>query len=52
MISAWWLALIIPVVSMIGVCIGGLFAMKGQQDDCAECQYKCFNCKYNKEKFK
>ena len=50
MISTWWLALIIPIIGAIGICIGGLIAVKGQQDDCADCQYKCKNCSFKKEK--
>ena len=50
MISAWWLLLIVPFVSMAGVCLSGMFATKGQQDDCADCQYNCKVCPLNKEK--
>ena len=49
MISAWWLLLIVPVVSITGVCLGGLFATKGHQDDCADCQYNCKICPKNKK---
>jgi hypothetical protein len=50
MISAWWLLLIVPFVSMAGVCLGGMFATKGHLDDCADCQYNCKTCQYKKEK--
>lgn len=52
MISAWWLLLIAPFVSMAGVCLGDMFATKGHQDDCADYQYNCMNCSKNKEKSK
>lgn len=48
MISAWWLLLIVPIVSIVGVCVGGLFATKGHLDDCADCQYNCKICQHNK----
>ena len=49
MVSAWWLILI-PMAGGIGMLFGGLFATKGQQDDCADCQYNCKICPLNKEK--
>lgn len=49
MISPWWLILI-PIASGISLLFGGLFAEKGRQDDCANCQYNCMNCSKNKEK--
>ena len=52
MISAWWLLLIVPVIGAASVCLGGMFATKGHQDDCADCQYNCKICQYNKEKSK
>ena len=51
MISAWWLTLI-PISASIGLLFGVLFAEKGRQDDCADCQYNCMNCSKNKEKSK
>jgi hypothetical protein len=51
MISAWWLALL-PIAGGIGLLFGGLFAEKGRQDDCADCQYNCKTCQYKKEKSK
>ena len=43
MISAWWLALIIPVCVMGGYMLCGLMSIGSIAD-------KCSNCLYNKEK--
>ena len=51
MISAWWLMLL-PLAAGIGLIFGVLFAEKGRQDECADCQYNCQICPLKKEKSK
>lgn len=50
MISAWWLLLIVPVSSIVGICITGFCAANSQKDCCSDCQYNCLTCSLKKEK--
>jgi hypothetical protein len=39
MISAWWLALIIPITFVVGIGYGAVLSAGKQADKCTECIY-------------
>ena len=49
MISAWWLALIIPASVAFGFGLCALFGENSQADICANCQYNCLTCTHKQE---